>query len=125
MRNGARYESTIEVATEVSSPHCQLPLTFLNFQGETHMQVFCLPTSDIADIECNVCGQKYALYFSRKSDEERQIALQMVKEALAGHHEESDEASAHPQNAFNVPEWNGPAHMSGAAILGGAPPWAA
>jgi hypothetical protein len=24
-----------------------------------------------------------------------------------------------------VPAWHGPAHMSGAAILGGAPPWAA
>jgi hypothetical protein len=89
------------------------------------MQVFCLPTSDIADIECNVCGQKYALYFERKSDEERQSAMKLVEETLASHHHSSQEASAHPQSAFNVPEWHGPAHMSGAAILGGAPHWAA
>lgn len=89
------------------------------------MQVFCLPTSDIADIECNICGKKYALYFERKSEEERLLATQMVEEALASHHQNSDDVSAHPQTAFNVPEWHGPAHMSGAAILGGAPPWAA
>ena len=91
------------------------------------MQVFCLPTSDIADIECSVCGQKYALYFERKSDEERRIAVQMVEEALQRHHHhhESNEATAHPKTAFNVPDWHGVAHMSGAAILGGAPPWAA
>jgi hypothetical protein len=89
------------------------------------MQVFCLPTSDIADIQCRVCGQKYALYFERRSEEERQTAMQMVEEALANHHQNSDDVTAHPTKAFNVPEWHGQAHMSGAAILGGAPPWAA
>ncbi|HEX3438514.1 MAG TPA: hypothetical protein VHT24_17215 [Pseudacidobacterium sp.] len=89
------------------------------------MQVFCLATSERADIECSICGQSYALYFERKSPEERRAAMQKVFEALEQHHRNGVEATVHPQRAFTVPEWHGPAHMSGAAILGGAPPWAA
>ncbi len=89
------------------------------------MQVFCLATSERADVECKICGQSYALYFERKSFEERAAAIQMVREALEHHHLHSADPDVHPQKAFTVPEWNGPAHMSGAAILGGAPPWAA
>lgn len=90
------------------------------------MQVFCLATSERSDIECSICGQKYALYFERKSQEERTEAVQMVMDALERHHVEGGiELSVHPQKAFNVPEWSGPAHMSGAALLGGAPRWAA
>jgi hypothetical protein len=92
------------------------------------MQVFCLATSEseLADIQCSVCGQKYALYFERKSNDERLAAIQTVIETLEHHHVENGvEVTAHPKAAFNVPEWHGPAHMSGAALLGGAPPWAA
>jgi hypothetical protein len=89
------------------------------------MQVFCLATLESADVQCKVCGQNYALYFECKSHEERQKALQMVVETLDQHHAESVEPTVHPEKAFNVPAWHGLAHMSGAAILGGAPPWAA
>jgi hypothetical protein len=90
------------------------------------MQVFCLATSERADISCPVCGQSYALYFERKSMEERLAAMHAVQETLTHHHARGGAApDVHPQKAFTVPEWNGPAHMSGAAILGGAPPWAA
>ena len=89
------------------------------------MQVFCLATSESADVQCKICGQNYAIYFERKLQEEREEALQAVMEALESHHTADLEPTAHPQKAFNVPAWHGPAHMSGAAILGGAPPWAA
>lgn len=85
------------------------------------MQVFCLATSEFADIQCNVCGQKYALYFERKSYEERMAAVKMVIETLERHHRDGAEASVHPPKAFNVPAWHGTPHMSGAALLGGAP----
>lgn len=89
------------------------------------MQVFCLATPERADVECSICGQSYALYFERSSTEERTAALESVRQTLERHHENGIEATVHPEKAFTVPEWNGPAHMSGAAILGGAPPWAA
>ena len=88
------------------------------------MQVFCLATPESADLQCKVCGQHYALYFD-KSHEQLEHAMQMVQEALEQHHNSSAEATVHPEKAFNVPAWHGPAHMSGAAILGGAPPWVA
>jgi hypothetical protein len=89
------------------------------------MQVFCLATLEAADVQCRVCGQHYALYFESKSHEEREKGRSMVIETLDQHHAVGDEPTVHPENAFNVPAWHGPAHMSGAAILGGAPPWAA
>jgi Tfp pilus assembly protein PilE len=90
------------------------------------MQVFCLATAEErADVCCSICGQKYALYFERKSMEERMTAMQMVQETLERHHMLGGGKDVHPQKAFTVPEWHGAAHMSGAAILGGAPPWAA
>lgn len=88
------------------------------------MQVFCLATLESADVQCRICGQNYALYYD-KSHEQQEKAMELVQEALEQHHGENLEPSAHPEKAFNVPAWHGPAHMSGAAILGGAPPWAA
>lgn len=92
---------------------------------EIQMQVFCLATSESADVKCTICGQGYALYFERKLHEEREEALRAVMETLENHHAAGPESTVHPEKAFNVPAWHGPAHMSGAAILGGAPPWAA
>ena len=89
------------------------------------MQVFCLATPESADIQCRVCGQHYALYFEHRFHHQREEALQMVHEALEQHHGAGPEPTVHPERAFNVPAWHGPAHMSGAALLGGAPPWAA
>jgi len=89
------------------------------------MQVFCLATAELADIQCKVCGQHYALYFEHRFHDQRDKALQMVRDALEQHHASDEASTAHPEKAFNVPAWHGAAHMSGAAILGGAPPWAA
>ena len=89
------------------------------------MQVFCLATLEAADVQCKVCGQNYALYFESRFHDQREKALQMVRDALDQHHASGEQTTVHPENAFNVPAWHGAAHMSGAAILGGAPPWAA
>ncbi len=86
------------------------------------MQVLCMASNgDRVDIVCPACGQKYAVYYSRQLTAECERALAAVHAALLGHHDTDKTAAAHPAGAFNVPEWKGPAHMSGAALLSGAP----
>jgi hypothetical protein len=85
------------------------------------MQVLCISNEGYPNVECKICGQKYALYFERSSQPEQEEAIEMVQQTLVNHHVLGNEFSVHPQKPFNVPAWSGPAHMSGAAILGGAP----
>ncbi len=86
------------------------------------MQVLCMLTSDSeADVECPCCKQKYVVYYSRRDKAECEQALLAVIAALSEHHLRSHLPSAHPGDAFNVPHWHGHAHVSGAALLSGAP----
>jgi hypothetical protein len=85
------------------------------------MQVYCVATEESADVECQVCGHQYKLYFERNSAPERAEAMARVLQTLANHHTDSDDRSAHPEKPFNVPEWSGRPEWSGAALLGGAP----
>ncbi len=86
------------------------------------MQVLCMIANDErADATCPTCGQKYKVYFSRQFAEECEAALVAVHTALEQHHAVDQTAAAHPSPAFNVPAWSGPAHMSAAALLSGAP----
>ena len=86
------------------------------------MQVLCMASSDEqADVACPACGQQYAVYYSRQFTPECESALDAVRMALAEHHEKDATPAAHPARIFNVPAWNGPAHMSAAALLSGAP----
>jgi hypothetical protein len=86
------------------------------------MQVLCMASNgDRVDIVCPACGQKYAVYYSRQFTAECESALAAVHAALLRHHEKDQTEAAHPAGAFNVPEWKGAAHMSGAALLSGAP----
>ncbi len=86
------------------------------------MQVLCMASNDEkADVTCPSCGQKYAVYYSRQFSPERAKALDSVRAALVQHHVEDASANAHPSTLFNVPAWSGPAHMSAAALLSGAP----
>jgi hypothetical protein len=85
------------------------------------MQVYCVATEDSADVACHICGHQYKLYFERKSTDEQAEATARVRQALAEHHANGDDRSAHPETPFNVPEWSGRAEFSGAALLGGAP----
>jgi hypothetical protein len=85
------------------------------------MQVLCMPTETYADIACPICGQKYALYYERRSEDEQKYALEEVRRTLIDHHGLVSTSSAHSNTSFNVPKWSGPAGMSAAALLGGAP----
>jgi hypothetical protein len=98
------------------------------------MQVLCKPTQTSPHIRCTVCGAGFQLYWERPSRIEQEQRLQEILRVLEEHHTlrceaDSDakdglEAAAtpldvHPQVAFTVPSWNGPAQFSGAALLGG------
>jgi hypothetical protein len=80
-----------------------------------------MPTETNADITCPVCGQKFALYHQRRSEDECLEALDNVRNALMNHHALVSTASAHTQKQFTVPEWTGVIGMSAAALLSGAP----
>ncbi|HEX3472214.1 MAG TPA: hypothetical protein VHT28_13605 [Silvibacterium sp.] len=80
-----------------------------------------MATEEYADVICEICREKYKLYFERPSQEEREQAVAMVIQALANHHVTADGSWVHPQKPFNVPEWSGPPEWSAAALLGGAP----
>ncbi len=86
------------------------------------MQVLCIASDDAADMQCEVCGQRYQLYFTRFSEAERAKGVAQVAATLKRHHGQfGDTRSAHPRDSFNVPEWSGLARMSAAALLGGGP----
>ncbi len=86
------------------------------------MQALCIRTAgDHGDIQCPCCGQQYSVYYSRPGKTECAECLQLVRDALVEHHRRNPLASAHPSEPFNIPAWNGPAHASAAALLGGAP----
>jgi hypothetical protein len=85
------------------------------------VQVLCVPTEECGEIICAVCGKQYKLYFERPSQGDREEALSQVLQVLLRHHGEQEGIGAHPQNAFNVPEWSGRPEWSAAALLGGAP----
>ncbi len=86
------------------------------------MQVLCIPTSEtVCDVECPCCKVKYRIYYSRQNAAECAQARETVRAALLEHHAVNPLPSAHPVDAFNVPQWHGAPHASGAALLSGAP----
>jgi hypothetical protein len=88
------------------------------------MQVMCKSSNQEAETCCSVCGQGFALYWERQNKMERAATLKEVAKTLRSHHKKQAGPEAHPDRGFLVPEWNGPAAFSGAAILGNAPSWA-
>ena len=86
------------------------------------MQVLCMASNEEqADVACPACGQKYAVYYSRRFSAECEGALEAVRTALVEQHASDATVAAHANRIFNVPAWSGPAHMSAAALLSGAP----
>jgi hypothetical protein len=85
------------------------------------LQVLCIATEECGEVICNVCGENYKLYFERPSRADREKAIELVMQVLAGHHVTESGPEAHPRKPFNVPEWSGPPEWSAAALLGGAP----
>jgi hypothetical protein len=84
----------------------------------------CKSSNQEAETCCSVCGQGFALYWERQNKMERAATLKEVAKTLRSHHKKQAGPEAHPDRGFLVPEWNGPAAFSGAAILGNAPSWA-
>jgi len=87
------------------------------------MQVLCKLSNTVSDVRCNVCGQGFLVYWSRTSLVEQEVTRRKVVDALALQHGTSSSADVHPRTGFNVPQWEGPAHFSGAALLGGVENW--
>lgn len=88
------------------------------------MQVLCKASNLASDVRCEVCGQGFLVYWTRRSPLERDKRREEIVKALRAHHAVDQTADAHPGMGFNLPEWDGDLHMSAAALLGGAPPWA-
>ncbi len=85
------------------------------------MQALCIPSHEDTDVECTICGARFTLAWSHKADAEKPNSIQMVMNELAQQHMHHRGASAHSKRPFTVPAWSGPAHMSGAALLGFLP----
>ncbi len=83
------------------------------------MQVLVRKSEDRQDIYCTVCDQGFRLYWERPVASERDNMRRRIDAALASHHTADRSPAAHPEFAFNVPEWLGPAQFSAAALLGG------
>ena len=89
------------------------------------MQVLCKASNTGSDVRCSICGQGFLVYFTRTSAQERTERRREIQHALRNHHKASSHATAHPTSGFNLPEWTGNPQYSAAALLGGAPTWAA
>jgi hypothetical protein len=85
------------------------------------MQVLCKASNTVSDIRCNICGQGFLLYFTSSKPQKQAEARYEVQLALRDQHLGTDSPVAHPQEGFNVPQWNGEARVSAAALLGHAP----
>lgn len=83
------------------------------------MQVLCTPSESSPDIYCPICFKGFRLFWERTDQAAQQERLPDVYDELRDHHEGSPFV-AHPEAAFNVPEWSGLPQYSGAALLGGA-----
>jgi hypothetical protein len=87
------------------------------------MQVLCNASKTAPDVRCPVCGDGFQLFWERTSRTERGQMLGKIQQELIDQHAAADGSDAvpHPEEAFNIPSWSGPAHFSGAALLGGFP----
>ena len=83
------------------------------------MQVLCTRSNSLSDIHCPFCGQGFRLYWERSSRQEQEQALGEILQTLSEHHASIPTTDAHPTAAFNIPDWSGHPHFSGAALLGG------
>jgi hypothetical protein len=100
-------------------------LTISIKMGDFSMQVLLRKSTNPAnpnekqDVQCSVCNQGFRIYWERTSDSERAAMRVIVLSELSAHHSNDATTAAHPSSLFNVPNWQGPAQFSGAAMLGG------
>lgn len=82
------------------------------------MQALCIPAKEDSNIACKICGARFTLAWSRKSDAEQPGTLEIIFNELAQQHVLHDGPSAHSSKAFTVPAWSGRPEVSSAALLG-------
>jgi len=85
------------------------------------MQVLCKLSDSSSDVHCPICGQGFLLYWERSSRTQQEATRHSIQQALQDHHLDSTDTGAHPEAAFNIPNWSGSPQFSAAALLGGAP----
>lgn len=85
------------------------------------MQVLCKLSDNSPDVQCPVCGQGFLLYWERSSRTQQEATRHSIQQTLRDHHADNTTAEAHPEAAFNIPNWSGSPKFSAAALLGGAP----
>jgi hypothetical protein len=85
------------------------------------MQVLCKQSNSSPDVQCPVCGQGFLLYWERSSRAQQEATRHSIQQALCDQHLEPNDTGAHPEGAFNIPNWSGSPKFSAAALLGGAP----
>jgi hypothetical protein len=83
------------------------------------MQVLIRKSDIKQDVQCDVCGQGFRLYWERTSLEEQAAMRQTVIQSLHQDHAVDQTSAAHADAPYNVPRWEGPPQFSGAALLGG------
>jgi hypothetical protein len=90
------------------------------------MQVLCKASATDSDLKCKICGQGFLVYWTRSSAEERARRSEEILDTLSEQHINtgSNSIHAHPETAFNLPEWSGEPRFSAAALIGNAPSWA-
>ncbi len=88
------------------------------------MQLLLKSSDQAPDLRCEVCGEGFAFFCERRTDDDLATAIETARQTIHSHHHGPASNHAHPRNGFLVPSWNGPIEFSGAALLGNAPIWA-
>ncbi len=83
------------------------------------MQVLLRKSDEKSDIQCEICGQGFRVYWERTSIRERAAIIPSILQDLRRQHATDATSAAHPAAPFNVPEWSGAPQFSGAALRGG------
>ena len=83
------------------------------------MQVLIRKSDIKQDVQCNVCGQGFRLYWERTSVVEQEATLNTVLDSLLQDHATDLTSAAHTDAPYTVPRWEGSPQFSGAALLGG------
>lgn len=90
-------------------------------QGITNMQVLLKRSDSRQDIQCNICGQGFHLYWEPRSTVERVTMRSIIIGELRDHHSreygDDQTSSAHPAESFSLPNWLNPTHFSSAALF--------
>jgi hypothetical protein len=87
------------------------------------MQVLLRRSEFRQDLQCNVCGQGFRLYWEQNSPTERATMRAIVLGELRDHHSREQggdlTAAAHPFDLFRLPGWTGSPKFTRTSMLAG------